>query len=271
MFRFEEKNIYFETHGSLLGEPLLLLNGIFMSSASWSPFVSALSRDHRLILMDFPDQGRSDKMQESYGQEFQVEAAVALLDHLEVESAHVAGISYGGEVALLMALTHPDRIRRLVLANTTSCTNPWLRDMGKAWEYAIKSHDGGQFFKTCIPPVYSPGFYARHHEWMSKREDMYGKVFTPEIYEGFLRLIKSAETFDVRKRLGEVAAPTLVISAEYDHVTPVAEQEYLVNHIGNAAHLLIKNAGHAAMYEKPQEFVSAVLGFLRVTEDIRII
>ena len=82
-FDFRGKQIYFEVHGQ--GEPLLVLNGIFMNCASWAPLVPVLCRHHRLILVDLPDQGRSDRMPSAYGQALQAEVVSALLKHLGLD------------------------------------------------------------------------------------------------------------------------------------------------------------------------------------------
>ena len=117
-FPFAGRQVFYEDHGQ--GSPLLLLNGVFMSTTSWEPFVPVFSRQNRLLLLDFLDQGKSDKMEYQYSQETQVDVAVALLDYLGLEAAHVVGISYGGQIALRMALTKVGRVTKLVLANTTA-------------------------------------------------------------------------------------------------------------------------------------------------------
>ncbi len=199
-FDFEGISIYFEDHGS--GEPLVVLNGIFMSCASWRAFVPSFSAHNRLLLLDLADQGASGKLDHEYTQELQERVVLAFLDHLGLDSAHLCGVSYGGEVALRVATRHPDRVDKLVLANTTAFTSAWLRDIGRSWEHAMNSHDGHVFFKTCIPVVYSPGFYEANYEWISAREDLFVPVFTPEVYDAFARLTRSAETHDERAGLG---------------------------------------------------------------------
>lgn len=268
-FQFEGKEVYYEVHGQ--GEPLLLLNGIFMSTASWAAFVPSYSRQNQLILVDFLDQGKSQKLSGEYKQDVHVETIRSLLEHLRLTRVSVVGISYGGEVAMQLVLRYPELVRKLVLANSTCHTNPWLTDMGKAWEYAIGSYDGRQFFKTCIPVVYSPEFYNRNIEWARRREELFAKAFTPEVYDAFLRLVRSAEGLDLREHLPRITVPTLVISSEYDYVTPLPEQELMVRSIPGAGHLLIKACGHASMYEKPVEFSSAVLGFVNSEINIRVV
>lgn len=269
MFTYIDKPIYYEVHGA--GEPLLVLNGIFMSSASWAAFVPSLSKHNRVILLDFVDQGKSGKMHGVYTQDLHVETIRALLEHLNIHTANILGISYGAEVAMLLAAKYPQLVGKLILANTTAYTNPWLQDMGRAWEYAISANDGRQFFKTCIPVVYSPRFYTHNIAWARQREELFTQMFTNEVYAAFLRLIHSAEDFDVRESLADIKAPTLVVSSEFDYITPLQEQELIVRKIPHAAHLLIKDAGHASMYEKPVEFTSAVLGFLSTDADLKVI
>lgn len=209
-FDFEGIELYYEEHGS--GEPLVILNGIFMSAASWQPFVPSFSATNRLLLLDLVDQGRSSKVGFEYTQEIQERAVVAFLDHLGIERASLCGISYGGEVAMRIAARHPERVNKLVLANTTAYTSHWLRDIGRSWEHAMASHDGHAFFATCIPIVYSPKFYETNDDWLAAREDMFLRVFTPETYDAFARLTRSAETHDERANLASITAPTLVLS-----------------------------------------------------------
>ncbi len=96
-------------------------------------------------------------------------------------------------------------------------------------------------------------------------------MFTDEIYDAFSRLIRSAEGHDVRARLKDITAETLVISSEFDYVTPLYQQQELVAGIQNAAHAMILDAGHAVMYEKPTEFISLVLGFVASDTDVQIL
>ena len=268
-FIFEGKQIYFEEHGA--GEPVVVLNGIFMSCASWAAFVPSFEQKCRLILLDLLDQGRTEKMDCEFTQALQVELVDALRAHLGYESWSMVGISYGGEVALQYAAKYPSRVKKLVLSNTAPNTSDWLREIGHSWEFACDSHDGHQFFKTCIPVVYAPQFFNKNYAWASAREELFVRVFSPAVYDAFSRLIRSAETHDVRESLKNITAETLVISSEHDYVTPLYQQKEIVAGIKDAAHILILDAGHAVMYEKPAEFTAAVLGFVTSDTKVRIL
>lgn len=268
-FSFQGREIYYEEHGQ--GRPLIVLNGIFMSCASWAAFVPSFSAHCRLVLLDLLDQGKSAKMDGEYTQAVQVEVVLALMDHLALETADVMGISYGGEVALQLATRHPQRIRKLVLSNTAAYTSAWLKDIGHSWEYAFASHDGHQFFKTCIPIVYAPQFYEKNYAWASAREELFVRAFTAEVYDAFGRLTRSAEKHDVRDALGNISAETMVISSELDYVTPPYQQAELAQAIPRASHVRIEGAGHAVMYEKPAAFTAIVLGFVLADTDMQVL
>ena len=123
---FQGKKVYYEVHGSG-GEPIVLLNGIMMSTASWKNFIGPMTRNNTLVLVDFFDQGQSQRMTESYDHSIQVELLDAVLEEVAAqiwyEKFNIMGISYGGEVAIQYALAHPGRVRRLILANTCGRTS----------------------------------------------------------------------------------------------------------------------------------------------------
>lgn len=264
-FKFQNRDIFYEVIGE--GEPLVMLNGIFMSTNSWkllTPYIYG----KKIILLDFVDQLQSSKMESSYGQDIHVETVKALLDHLEIEKTDLLGISYGGEIALQFALKYQNCIRKMALFNTTSWTSPWLLHMGDAWISAAETYDPAVFYKTAIPVVYSPEFYSRNIEKMNARERMLKGAFTKEFLDSAVRLIKSAESYDVRDKLHELEIPVLVVASTEDYVTPIKELEFIASRIKRSSYMVIPNCGHGSMYEKPNEFLAAVNGFF--TDDLYV-
>lgn len=254
------KNIYYETYGK--GEPLVLLNGIMMSTASWSAFIKTFSKNYKLFLIDFVDMGQSDKAEGNYTQDIHVETLRELFHKLNLEKVNMIGISYGGEVAIQFAIKYGEILRSLTLANTTSYTFNALKDIGDCWDRAAATHDGSTFFSATMPHIYSPEFYEANIKWMKDREKLFKKTLTSEWYEGFRRLNNSSLEYDVRDELYKINMPTLVIGGEYDSLLPVRYQEEIHKKIKDSKMVIIKEAGHASMYEKPYEFSSSILGFL---------
>ncbi|MBC2581931.1 alpha/beta fold hydrolase [Clostridium sp. DJ247] len=254
------KSIYYETHGE--GEPLVLLNGIMMSTVSWNSFIKAFSQNYKLFLIDFIDMGQSDKADYNYNQDVHVETLKGIFHKLGFEKVNMVGVSYGGEVAIQFAIKYGEMLNSLILANTTSYTFSALKDIGEAWDRAAASYDGSVFFNATMPYIYSSEFYEANIKWLKDREKLFQKLLTPQWYEGFRRLNASSLSYDARKELNKIKVPTLVVGAEYDSLLPVRYQEEIHEKIENSTMVVIKGAGHASMYEKPYEFSTLVLGFL---------
>lgn len=259
-FKFENRDVFYEVIGE--GEPLVILNGIFMSTNSWkllTPYIYG----KKVILFDFLDQIQSEKLETEYDQNIHVETIKKLLEHLKLEKIDLMGISYGGEIALKFALKYQNNIRKMALFNTTSYTNPWLLQIGEAWINAAQTYNPEIFYKAAIPTVYSPHFYTKNIEKMKIREKVLYRAFTKDFLDASVRLIKSAENYDVREKLQEIEIPVLVVGSTEDYITPIKEQEYIAEKIRNSSFLIIPNCGHGSMYEKPNEFLAAVNGFFK--------
>lgn len=259
-FSFREYSVYYESYGE--GKPLVILNGIMMSTVSWQSFVKSLSQYNLLILLDMLDQGNSSKMVgQSYDQSLQVEVIKALVDHLSLDKIYLFGISYGGEVAMKFALKYQERLERLLLFNTTAKTSPWLREIGYAWNKA--SGDGQAYYSTTIPTIYSPQFFNRNTAWIEQRKSILLPIFSnPAFTDAMVRLTDSAEFHDVADQVCKIEIPTLIVGCENDYITPLAEQHYLAGQIPNSQMVIIPDSGHASMYEKPYLFTSLVLGYV---------
>lgn len=261
-FTFKNHQVHYEVSGE--GEPLVLLNGIMMSTKSWDFLVEKVSKVLKLIRVDFFDQGQSDDYtDEFYTHELQADLVIALLDHLNIEKAHVAGISYGGEIAVRLGIYYPERIITLGLFNAAAVTSPWLRDIGRAWNSVGKTKDGNAYYNIAIPPVYSPYFYTTRNEWMENRRKILEPLFEDEKFQNRMkRLVDSSESLDERDNLHKINAPTLVVTCEYDFLVPKLEQEYLVKHIKNSHHVIVPTYGHGFMYEDPSMFITLLIGFI---------
>jgi pimeloyl-ACP methyl ester carboxylesterase len=252
--------IYFEVHGQ--GAPLLFLNGIMMSTVSWSAFVPVLSRKFQLILADFRDQGQSSRMNEPYGLDVHVEDMAGLLDHLEISRAHVTGISYGGQVALRLALSHPEKLRSLCLFNTPSRISRRLIEIGKAWETAAALDDGYRFFQLALPFIYSEPFYEAHMDFLEERRKVFQSMLTREWFEAFVRLSRSAERFSVSSaELQTVAVPTLLAGSDLDAVVSPDAMRDIRENVPGCESLIIPGSGHASCLEKMNEFLTIAIGF----------
>ena len=109
--------IYYETHGH--GQPFLFFSETACDGQIWKMYqVPEFAIDHQVIVHDYRGTGRSSKPSIDYTTRMFCEDAVALLDHLNAKDAIVLGHSMGGRVAQLLALDHPQRVKKLILAST---------------------------------------------------------------------------------------------------------------------------------------------------------
>ena len=265
IFEYHGKKIFYKITQCAAKEkkvPLLMLNGIMMSTDSWAMFKSSLSKNRDLILVDFIDQGKSDASEESYDHALQIDLIIELLEYLKIGKVHLFGISYGGLIALQIALKRADLVERLLLFNTASYTTAWLRDIGNGWNAAASTEDPEDYYHVAIPYIYSHLFYNKSHDWMMSRKSDLLKIFTREFRDRMIRLTQSSENYDIRDRLHEIENPTLIVCSEFDYLTPKSESYYLKEHIKNAVLFELKATGHASMYEKPNEFLILIEGFL---------
>jgi len=253
--------LYYEEHGR--GEPVVLLAGIMMNTASWAQHVPVLAQHVRPLLLDLRDQGRSAKMTAPYKLDAHVPDVVGLLDHVGLDVAHLVGLSYGGQVAQRVALAHPERVQSLVLVNTNHYIPNHLAEIGRAWATAAALHDGERFFQLAIPFIYSSAFYRDHLEALRQRQAMFKSLLTREWFEGFIRLCQSTEGAALSEEdLGKIRMPTLLIGADEDIVTPVRLMEEMHRAIPGAEFATIPGAGHGAFLERAGEFLTLLLGFL---------
>ena len=142
IIRANDINLYYELYGPETAPALVLNNGVIMNAAtSWVFQTPTLSAHYRLLQYDCRGQGGSDHPNEPYSMELHADDLAALLEALEIEHAHIAGISYGGEVAQAFALKYPDKTRSLILMDTVSEVGPELRLVIESWVDALKAED----------------------------------------------------------------------------------------------------------------------------------
>jgi pimeloyl-ACP methyl ester carboxylesterase len=261
------KKMFYEAFGE--GEPLFILNGIMMSTASWYPYKDVLSKYYRMIVVDLLEMGKSDKADGPFTQDMHVEMFKEFLDKLGCKKIHLFGVSYGGEVSQLFAIKYQEMLHTLILANTTSETNNIMKDIEEGWDYALGTHNGDIFWSSLMPYVYSVDFYRKDPEWLKGRRELFKKVLAPEWYDSIRKLSASAHNFNCTKDLHKIGVPTLIISTDLDILTPPAYQEVIHNEIKGSKWIVIKGGGHGAVYENALEYALLMIGFLK-TYDIPI-
>jgi len=257
----KNKKINYEVHGS--GKPLVLLNGIMMNTLSWAEHVKIFERYFMVITYDMRDQGMSYHESKNYDISIHVDDLKELLDELNLEKVNLLGLSYGGMVAQLFTLKFPEIVDRLILSNTVDYVDNYLRVLGQLWIQAAKLYDGEKFFDIALPIIYSRNFYNNNFEWLLSRRGIFRDYLDKEWYDGFIRLASSNNEFDVRDRIKDISAKTLLLAGDEDIITPLSMMKNMNKKIKNSSLKIFKGTGHGMFLEKISEYLDVCVEFIK--------
>lgn len=252
-------NLYFELHGPESAPCLVLNNGVIMNAAtSWIFQTKTISKHFRVLQYDCRGQGQSDHPQEPYSMEQHADDLAALMSALDIERAHIAGISYGGEVAQAFVLKYPSRVKSLILIDTVSEIHAELRIIVESWIDALRSGNPLAFFNATVPLNFSSTFIRENPQLMEDAKKRYADLDFPAI----IRLIECFLTINFTYRLNEIETPTCIAVGELDILKGPEYANILKSNIPHAELHVIKGSGHASCWERPEEFNTIILGFL---------
>lgn len=258
--RVNDIDIYFEQHGS--GPDLLLIMGLGAHLGAWALQTPAFARQFRVTVFDNRGAGRSSAPDEPYSMRGMADDTAALMDALGIPHAHVVGASMGGMIAQELAINHPERVDRLVLA----CTRARAGDVrhilapAQAALYDLEI-DPSQRALLGMPWAYTSAFMSQPERVLAalelRRKDPY--PIRPHAYHRQQAAVMAHDTLD---RLGRITAPTLVLVGAEDILTPVEESVELVQGIPGAHLTVLPRGGHGFFAEYADDVNRAVLGFL---------
>jgi 3-oxoadipate enol-lactonase len=249
--------VHYERAGS--GPPLLLLHGIGSNSRSFRHQLSELCDAFDVIAWDAPGYGRSGDPPLDSGLDYFADQAVALLDELKIESAHVLGVSLGGVIAQLVYHRHPSRVSSLLLVDTTpgggAIPEPERSERVRQRLDALERLGAQKIAEQRAPHLVSrlapPSLVAELSDIMSEVRSA-----------GYRTAAIALGATDLTSQLSAINVPTLVIHGEQDKVVPEATAHSLATAIPNARLLVLRNAGHVSNQEQPEAFNAAVRSFL---------
>jgi pimeloyl-ACP methyl ester carboxylesterase len=249
--------LYHELHGPAGGPPLVLLEGLGGDIPGWRRNIPHLAERYRVVAYDFRGNGRSDMPEGKVTIQTFVADTVGLLDHLDIADAHVYGMSFGGMVAIEMALSHPRRVRSLVLAAT----------------HAGRRRSAPLGAQAAVPKdrpylaLYAPDFARDHPDHVA--EDILVGSQNPQPLRAGRRQWEAMDGWDGWDRLGEIRAPTLVLHGTEDRIVSVENATRMAEGIPGSRLALLEGAGHVYHSERADEADAVVLAFLDEVEASR--
>lgn len=255
--------IYYETHGGGDGLPLVLIMGVGGSCQGWSVVtVPELSKDRVNVIFDNRAAGRSADPGGDFSTADMADDTLALLDHLELERAHVLGGFLGGMVAQELALAHPERVQTLTLVGTCGRVDPKRRMLLELWQ-GLAEHELPLQLRVKNRLLWTL------HDLTFKQEDLIERMIgfysdddAPMEEHVFGRQVQAVIAHDSLDRLERLDMPALVVCGEQDILTPVHMHRQLANRIANARLVQIPGAGHLVAAETAPRFNRLVSRFL---------
>lgn len=253
--------IYFEIGGAS-GPPIVLVRGLARSSSYWLELRTILEAERRVIVFDNRGVGRSDVPRPPWSTEDMADDAAVVLRACGVERADVLGISLGGMIAQHLALRHPHRVRRLILACTTpggagARSTPRLAALALARSSTMPFAEGIRF---SAPWVLSDEALRARPEivdiWVAIAER------EPRSRAGVLAQLLAAARHDAWDLLPHLEQPTLVVTGDADRLIPADNSRVLAERIPNASLRTLRGAGHDFPTERPEETARIVSAFL---------
>ena len=246
-------DLYVENRGS--GPAVVFVHGYTTTSRFWRHQASAVAADHHAVSVDLRGHGRSSK---PVGATYTIAAfaddLLALLGELGIGESVLVGLSMGGAIVLRVTLEHPERVRGLVLADTTS--NGVGQDVGAEHVLARIRQVGVQAAGAeIIEASFAPTASRELVDWAKQEVRVTPRHVAEEA-------IVSLSDFDVEARLGEIGCPTLVIVGDQDRITPPTLAEVLRAGITDARLVTVPHSAHFPMLEQPEAVNSALKHFL---------
>jgi pimeloyl-ACP methyl ester carboxylesterase len=250
--------IHYEVHGPGEGTPIVLLHGLGSSSADWGFQVPILVARHRVLVPDLRGHGHSSRPRGRLTVAAMARDVAVLLTALGATPAHVVGLSLGGCVALVLALDYPAHVRSLTLVNafarpTAAGPRGALRMFTRLGLLACAP-------MTVVAAHVASGLFPR-----ADQRELY-LAAVASLAGGrrrtYVAALRALAGFDVRRRLGELRCPTLVIAGARDRTVPLAAKRRLHRLIPGAELLVVDDSGHATPYDQAERFNAALLAFI---------
>jgi 3-oxoadipate enol-lactonase len=256
-------NMYYEVHGN--GEPLLLIMGLGGDTTRWFRLLPLLAKNYRVIAFDNRGAGKTDKPDFPYTMKMMSDDIAGLMDALNIEKAHIFGISLGGMIAQNLTLLHPDRIISLVLG-CTNCGGSHSIMEGATGTGAlnlsnVENMSPEERAVVMLPALYSREFIDSHPDIMNLQIE-YAKEnpISPIGYKNQMKAVSNHDTYD---RLPEINLPVMVIAGDADVLIPAANSHVIASRITGSELVILKKMGHGFYTEAHEETNRIITDFMK--------
>jgi len=253
--------LYWESVGS--GDPVLLIHGLGLSGGAWWRTVDALAPRLRVVTFDNRGIGESKALAPAYTTEAMADDAVAVLDEIGLESAHVYGLSLGGMIAQQLALRHPRRVRSLVLGATQPGGRRAVRPDDDVLAFFRRRSKMGKEEAAWASVAYNYGPRCRELLVDDIADDIERRLTHPFNPQAYRAQLVAASLHNCLGRLDRIRVPTLVVHGARDRVIPVANAHLMAERLPDCRLRILDDSGHLYPTEEPsvdQEIAGFLVG-----------
>ena len=261
--------IHYQEAGDDSALPIILIHGFISSNLIWSHVLQPLARaGFRAIAPDLPGYGYSDKPAHArYTIDEQAAAVIGLMDRLGIDQAVIAGASYGGAVASMIALDYPERVKKLILVGAVTNDDPKRKLLLRI---------------SCLPligDVTTPLFLGSRWILRKRMEDMYRRMGRPinekmvasrhhllataNTHRAMIRTARRWSANRIQREASLIRQPTLLVWGDGDDHIPIENAFMMRDTLPNARLIVFRNCGHLPPAESPDKFVEAVSEFCK--------
>jgi pimeloyl-ACP methyl ester carboxylesterase len=255
--------VHFQEKGS--GPALVLLHGNNSSTYTWKDVFDELAARHRVVAVDLKGFGFTSKPEGDYRVEVQAALVVRLMDALKIERAVLCGSSFGGGVALAVAIDHPERVRALVLVDSAAFTDhrgSTLAPSFVKWPYVGAAVSALALMSDSIV---RDGLKQSFHDDSKVTDERVAAYYLPLTTRGgqyAARRVREQRHFGrVEQLLQQVTQPALIIWGAEDEAIILEDGKRLQSRLSNSRLVVFDSCGHLPQEEMPERFTGEVLAF----------
>jgi 3-oxoadipate enol-lactonase len=239
---------------------LLLVHGFPLDQRLWAAQISGLASETRVVTPDLRGHGKSAVPPGPYTMEQHADDLAALLEHLKIRRAIVAGLSMGGYIALAFWRRHAERVQALILADTRAEPDSAVARAGRDAAIArVQQIGAAPYGEEMLPRLLAPSSLGNPKLAGAARTMMAAQPVTGIV--GDLDSLRNR--VDSRPTLPTITVPTLVVVGEQDALTPPVDSQAMAAAIPGARLVIIPGAGHLSPLENPRAVNAAMRAFVR--------
>lgn len=254
-------NLYYETTGQ--GEPLVLIPYLAADQACYAFQVADYAKHFTCISVDLRGAGQSDKPKGPYSTDLFANDIAAFLQAINVEKAHIAGLSLGAAVGMQLAAKHPEKVRSLSLHSSWPKTDLFLKTAVEGWQVMARGLGSvpEMIILGIFPWCFTPGLYASKPDYIKSLAD-FVRSRPAQPLDAFMLSSEAVINHDASSALSRIKAPTQITFGRFDMVTSTRFADALHGQITGSELHVFEDCAHAPIYENVQAFNQITLAFL---------